>query len=822
MNVKGTEALGGSSTQGSYWNKKLGDAVEVLPEAEVEEINGGTGTGTDDSGWFYQDTSGSDTSNDNWYTQENNVGSGETAYNEIYYSPETPQYDTSYSSGSTQKTEQSALQNAIEQPTVNPEPETNAEKEANAYVNAVLGQQANTRPGPVANQNSSLVSPVFDEDAIKRSIQQSIDQANAEANVNAQQANVQNAQNMQNLLEWDWRNGTPPTPQTVQTRGGNLALPPNYRATDSNSGTSMLQEYVPYQEQQNPSLLERILNIGVTPAYAENEMTSGGAYLGNTESDETVPITKTYGDWRDNLQLAPQVLHEETAPVEQNTEPVQGRATISPQEMAQLLNDPTARQLFSAAKADGETDTNAALFALNQTNYLKENPRYNTLGEALAGSTENARNNYRAVQEETAGQNTLYGNRLYKPETAIDNWVNNGGLDQASQQLATLKNLGVQSENQQRINETVEALALADGLDPKNLTMEQRNAYEQLAETQTKLVEETTPEYQKGVIESRIASDNAAKEGVAKDLANLVGLSSEEQRNEQQRMRNENKSKMESQIEDNNITATDLTDNERNYGSGAYAIPGYTYEGNMNPTLQSVIAGERSINQVPEGRPGYNADGTPNDMLKALLNGEYIPDASIGELATIYPEHYETLRRANSDGMLALFDATYGQSLAGFEGITIPDSIKDFIASSSGKSMGQLETGFIDGNGNLQILSNKDIEYVKASGADYDKAIDTLIGANKVLQDMISAGLVTKDDIARHFFKGLSETKEADDSTKKSYSGGGGGKSSSKKSYSSGGRSGGGYSSGSGYAYAPNDKEQRQARVNNIMKNWTF
>ena len=68
MNVSGIDAAGGGGqTSSGYWNKRLTDVVEELPEAEVEEL--GT-SGTDDSGgWFYQEPS-SDTNkdtNDNWY-----------------------------------------------------------------------------------------------------------------------------------------------------------------------------------------------------------------------------------------------------------------------------------------------------------------------------------------------------------------------------------------------------------------------------------------------------------------------------------------------------------------------------------------------------------------------------------------------------------------------------------------------------------------------------------------------------------------------------------------------------------------------------------
>lgn len=809
MNVKGTDTAGGGT--GGYWNKKIGDVVEELPEAEVEVIS--PGADSDDSGWFYQEPT---TSDSEWFTQENNYGSGETAYNEIYYTaPENTEYDnTPYSSGSTsQKAEQPVLQNVVEQSNPQPESQTTAEQEAAAYINAVLGQQANNRPGPVASQkNNSFVAPLFDEEAIRRSIQQSIEQANAEANANAQHGNAQNAQNMQNVLDWDWRNETAaPTAQTeTQAKGGNMVLPPNYRATDSNSGTSMEQVFTPVQ-QQSPTLLDRIVSFGVPAAYAED---------------------------------VPEELPEISAPLDFRT---QGISQIP----------------ISSVSEAASTDIQNAIEEYNRLS--GENPYQ-------AGPTQEELNSMRQNAAEGQQPGSSSPSLVSRIFTAIGNGAHEiaGDYDQSIQDAAgqigsfIINNSGADPESA-KMN-TIEEMMFADGINPDNvipftpLWDEYEDKFDEMYPDGIEVpVSEITPEYftekanrkinEFGTgLENTISSafesfaDESARLNEADIAAARLGiepgspeyyafidnyvlkstpqntsdLAPENQRAEQLRTR-----QLENAIQENaNVDMSAQT--KRDYGSGTYGVPGYNYDGSMNPTLQSVLAGERTINQPPDGRPGYNADGTPNDMLKALLNGEFISDATIGELAATYPEHYETLRRSNADGMLALFDATYGQSGAGFEGITIPSEIAQFIASNTGKALGQLELGYLDGNGNLSILRNEDIEYIKASGEDYDRAIDTLIGANKVLQDMISAGLVTRDDIARHFFKGLSETKEdEDESTRKSYGGGGGGY---KKSSSGSSRRGGygGSSGGSNYGYAPSDKEQKQARVNNIMKNWTF
>lgn len=859
MNVVGTDAAGGATRK----NGGLAALIDDLPEAEVEVIN--DTSGYDDSGWFYQEPSSGSNSYDesDWFYQDSgssnkNTGTGETAYNEIYYAPpETNEYDNApYSSGSTtQKTEQPVLQNVVEQQTTQPEMTTTAEQEAAAYINAVLGQQASTRPGPVANQgNNSLVSPVLDEDAIRRSIQQSIAQANAKAEASTQRSSAQNAHGMQNILDWDWRNDSS---AQAQAKGGNLTLPPNYRPTDSNSGTSMQQVFTPTQQQQSPSLLERVLNIGVTPAYAESD----------------IPV-----DYGGAASVSP------------------SQATIAPQQMAQLLNDPTARQFFSAAKADGETDTNAAIFALNQMNALNaRNARW------AAENNMSSHERYQQVQEQTAGQNSLYGNRLNRPESSIERFIDNGGLDKSAQIASDYKNMRVQAENQRRITDTAKQLAKADGLDYNKLSYDQQAVYEDRAAGQTKLVNETTPEYQRQLIQNTIDTNNARAEQTQRDLNNLIGYSDNETGAQDLGNRNYepivNQTNVETNAQKQANAISELTLHLANLGYApdtASYVARYSVENNVDPEtvvkfltaqqygLENVIeqnpvniyaegtgggkrqadlteqdfqnmsdiskqlqekgynqldanniadyavrygtTADEAANMFKQGRlegmvyeaPGFDANGNPNATMQAILNGEFSIDLEAEGLER-GTDYYEVARQGNAERILHLFD-----SADGFTGLVIPKGYEKFFASDSNSAIGAGKVAVWGENG-IQITGNpNNVELVKASGEELVKAVDAFIQANPQLQVMIQNGLLTRDDIMNHFFKGITETKEDDSNSKKSYGGGGGG---SKKSSSSGSRyrSGGGYGGGGGnYAYAPNDKEQRQARVNNIMKNWTF
>lgn len=231
---------------------------------------------------------------------------------------------------------------------------------------------------------------------------------------------------------------------------------------------------------------------------------------------------------------------------------------------------------------------------------------------------------------------------------------------------------------------------------------------------------------------------------------------------------------------------------------------------------------DEAANMFKQGRlegmvyeaPGFDADGNPNATMQAILNGEFSIDLEAEGLER-GTDYYEVARQGNAERILHLFD-----SADGFTGLVIPKGYEKFFASDSNSAIGAGKVAVWGENG-IQITGNpNNVELVKASGEELVKAVDAFIQANPQLQVMIQNGLLTRDDIMSHFFKGITETKEDDSNSKKSYGGGGGYKKSSSGGSRRGGYGGGGGSSN--YGYAPSDKEQRQARVNNIMKNWTF
>ena len=946
---------GGGNVATNRKNGGLGSLINYddLPEAEVEVLPDNYDYGSDD-GWFYQQPASDD---DGWYYQESSSGSSSSSNNQQYEEPvynygeylnnnNNYDYDSdySYTSSPNNQVEQPIVENtqARVADIIEQEEQAVQQQTQQNVANAMLRQSAaedlskvNPATLPITGRNAS------DMEAFQNAVQATRDRLESSPTTAVSQRNPVEDQS---ILNWNWRNGyqnpleallnigvTPAvaaypydanivtTP--VQTRAGNMVLPPNYQATDSNSGTSMLQN-------------------NVAPTSLQN----------------VVAETPKYGDWRDNFQMNAPIL---STPVEQApAQTPQSTATIAPQQMAQVLNDPTARQFFEAAKRDGETDTNAAIFAMNQTNALNQrNANWS------AENSVSQRERYRQVQAETAGQNSLYGNRLSQPENSIERFIDNGGLDKSAQIVSDFKNMRVQAENQKRITETARQLAKADGLDYNKLSYDQQAVYEDRAAGQTKLVNETTPEYQRQLIQNTIDTNNARTEQTQNDLNNLIGYSDNETGS--QDLANRNYEPINNSVDKKRADANAISELTIHLANLGYApdtasyVARYSIENGIDPdkvvkylaaqqagytpykllngqdywigidskdtsrtltaeeeatakeyanelikngyneteanslgryavtlgvsladaeylsqqqhtngtTPSTVVTGggkrtadlteqdkqnmttwskqlqdegynkvdadsiadyavrygvstEDAANMYKQGRlegtiwsaPALDANGNPNETLQAILNGEFTIDLEAEGLEK-GTDYYEVARQGNAERILHLFD-----SADGFTGLVIPKELEKFIASSYATAVGAGKVA-VWGESGIEIGGNpSNVELVKATGEELSKAVDALIKANPQLEALIQKGLLTRDDIMNHFFKGITETKE--EAYPKSYGGGG-----SRKSSSSGGRRGGGggrgYSSGGGYSN-PTVKEQKQARINNIMKNWTF
>lgn len=214
-------------------------------------------------------------------------------------------------------------------------------------------------------------------------------------------------------------------------------------------------------------------------------------------------------------------------------------------------------------------------------------------------------------------------------------------------------------------------------------------------------------------------------------------------------------------------------------------------------------------------------DGKNNDSLDAILRKEqgfWIDPATYG--FTEGTDAYEVTMQGNAERALSLFDQGANGS---FEGVTIPDSVKDYLATSKAGALGMLDQRYIDEEtGEIKDSSNpRNVEYINATEEDYQKAIEDFIEANPQLAEMIGEGIITVDDIMRHFFKGLKVSGA--NGTSGGY-GGGYGYGYGRYYGGYGGGGWGGYGGWGGSSYTPNvqAKNQEEQRINNIMKNWSF
>ena len=214
-------------------------------------------------------------------------------------------------------------------------------------------------------------------------------------------------------------------------------------------------------------------------------------------------------------------------------------------------------------------------------------------------------------------------------------------------------------------------------------------------------------------------------------------------------------------------------------------------------------------------------DGKNNDSLDAILRKEqgfWVDPATYG--FTEGTDAYEVTMQGNAERALSLFDQGANGS---FEGVTIPDSVKDYLATSKAGALGMLDQRYIDEDtGEIKDSSNpRNVEYINATEEDYQKAIEDFIEANPQLAEMIGEGIITVDDIMRHFFKGLKVSGA--NGTSGGY-GGGYGYGYGRYYGGYGGGGWGGYGGWGGLSYTPNvqAKNQEEQRINNIMKNWSF
>ena len=225
------------------------------------------------------------------------------------------------------------------------------------------------------------------------------------------------------------------------------------------------------------------------------------------------------------------------------------------------------------------------------------------------------------------------------------------------------------------------------------------------------------------------------------------------------------------------------------------AVPSTDAVGRYNPALQYILTPIPEYN--PDGSIKTDKDG--NQVVHYPFNSP-ADILHLWEKVNIYnPETGPISYTQNGEGFRGLSEAVLNDPL-----------INKFLATSPYGSI--LQSVIPDGS--------KSPEKVKATYEEYMQAVDRFIIKMPALQQLINNNLLTKEDIARFFFKGLDPVKEEKEKTTKKSGGGGGGRGSSSSSGRRGG-GGGGYGSSGGTTNPP-VANQKMSRIFNIMKNWSF
>lgn len=207
------------------------------------------------------------------------------------------------------------------------------------------------------------------------------------------------------------------------------------------------------------------------------------------------------------------------------------------------------------------------------------------------------------------------------------------------------------------------------------------------------------------------------------------------------------------------------------------AVPELLEDGNYNTALDRILR-DNSIMRDENGNVVYDKDGNP----------------------------LETHTYTNMDILNLYADPSYkGDGLShpenggiGYRGVTIPDDVKEIMASTLYYAAGQGEQA----------------ETVEMTATKFNELAEKFMEANPTLKLLVDQGRLTLEDIGNFFFKKIKTTGGS-----RGYSGGGYGR------YYGGGGGGRGYYGGGGSSsYRPNPTQanQRQSRIYNIMKNWSF
>lgn len=231
-----------------------------------------------------------------------------------------------------------------------------------------------------------------------------------------------------------------------------------------------------------------------------------------------------------------------------------------------------------------------------------------------------------------------------------------------------------------------------------------------------------------------------------------------------------------------------------------YSIPTISPTGEFNNVLTEILNDGNGVRELQHTKDGYIIGD----------DGNFILDKD-GNKISAYDEDGNLIVTSKWDPMtiLNLFGNTGGGEEgyapipkgdgAGYRGINVTDEFRKILASSQYTASGQEENA----------------EIIKMTKEEFEELSEKFMEANPVLRLLVQQGKLTPADIADFFFKKIEFTN----GSKGGYGGGGYG----YRGY--GGGRGGYYYGGGGrsnYAPTPQSTNQRQNRIYNIMKNWSF
>ena len=238
--------------------------------------------------------------------------------------------------------------------------------------------------------------------------------------------------------------------------------------------------------------------------------------------------------------------------------------------------------------------------------------------------------------------------------------------------------------------------------------------------------------------------------------------------------------------------------------------------------------------------PPAMVNGKPNESLQAILNGEF-------EVGIPGLEPNDITHEGYAERILGLYDQDNN-------GLIIPDDVKALLADDKYSAFLQLDSEGLGPEGVFDNSHPKNVQYADVDDETYKKMVEKFIQSNPALKALVDNRILSDLDIAKHFFKAPKSAKPKP-GTKTPSSGYGKGGYTSRKSYGGGGRYYGGGSSvrttgGSNYSYGnsnrptttgtrqdtsqyypqrannnqiqPKVQKQKDQRINNIMKNWSF